>query len=64
MAPSGVQLPRLVLSTCATVIASQAVISGALSLTRQATMLGYWPRMRIQHTSAEQIGQIYVPTIN
>lgn len=64
MAPSWALIPLLVLSTCATVIASQAVISGAFSLTRQATMLGYWPRMHIQHTSAKEIGQIYVPAIN
>jgi KUP system potassium uptake protein len=64
MAPSWALLPLLVLSTAATVIASQAVISGAFSLTRQATMLGYWPRMQILHTSANQIGQIYVPALN
>ena len=64
MAPSWAQLPLVFLSTCATVIASQAVITGAFSLTRQATMLGYWPRMQILHTSAKEIGQIYVPGIN
>ncbi len=64
MAPAWALFPLLVLSTCATVIASQAVISGAFSLTRQATMLGYWPRMEIQHTSAKEIGQIYVPPVN
>ncbi len=48
----------------ATIIASQAVISGAFSLTRQAAMLGYWPRVAIEHKSEEQIGQIYVPSIN
>jgi len=64
MAPDWALIPLLVLSTFATCIASQAIISGAFSLTRQATMLGYWPRMQILHTSAKEIGQIYVPTIN
>jgi len=64
MAPTWALIPLLVLATCATVIASQAVISGAFSLTRQAAMLGYWPRVRILHTSAHEIGQIYVPLIN
>ncbi len=48
----------------ATVIASQAVISGVFSLTRQAVQLGYVPRLEISHTSAREIGQIYVPVIN
>jgi KUP system potassium uptake protein len=52
------------LSTAATVIASQAVISGAFSLTRQAVQLGYTPRVAIEHTSHEEIGQIYVPSTN
>ena len=56
--------PMVVLSTAATVIASQAVISGAFSLTRQAVQLGYWPRVAIEHTSHEEIGQIYVPFTN
>ncbi|MCB9893179.1 MAG: potassium transporter Kup [Planctomycetes bacterium] len=64
MAPHWALIPLLVLSTMAAIIASQAVISGAFSLTRQAMMLGYWPRMRVQHTSAKEIGQIYVPAIN
>ena len=64
MAPAWALIPLLVLATCATVIASQAVISGAFSITRQATMLGYWPRMQILHTSEKEIGQIYVPTLN
>lgn len=64
MVPSWALFPILLLATCATIIASQAVISGAFSLTRQATMLGYWPRMQILHTSAKEIGQIYVPAIN
>jgi KUP system potassium uptake protein len=54
----------LVLSTFATVIASQAVISGAFSITKQAIQLGYCPRMNIQHTSDSEIGQIYVPAVN
>ncbi|MCB9588101.1 MAG: potassium transporter Kup [Polyangiaceae bacterium] len=64
MAPSWALYPLIGLATCATVIASQAVISGAFSLTRQASMLGFWPRVRILHTSAKEIGQIYVPSIN
>ena len=56
--------PLVVLASAATIIASQAVISGAFSLTRQAIQLGYLPRMRIEHTSAEEIGQIYLPAIN
>jgi KUP system potassium uptake protein len=54
----------VLLSTAATVIASQAVVSGAFSLTRQAVQLGYCPRLRITYTSARAIGQIYVPAIN
>lgn len=58
-------LPLLiVIATAATIIASQAVISGAYSLTRQAVLLGYSPRLRIDHTSSEEIGQIYMPGIN
>ena len=49
---------------CATVIASQAVISGAFSLTRQAVQLGYLPRLTIVHTSSREIGQIYMPAVN
>jgi KUP system potassium uptake protein len=56
--------PMVVLATIATVIASQAVISGAFSLTRQAVQLGYFPRMDIIHTSAMEIGQIYIPGVN
>jgi KUP system potassium uptake protein len=63
-APRWALLPLVALSLMAAIIASQAVISGAYSLTRQATMLGFWPRVQIQHTSAREIGQIYVPTIN
>jgi KUP system potassium uptake protein len=64
MAPTWALYPLIVLSTAATIIASQALISGAFSVTRQATMLGFWPRVKIQHTSADEIGQIYVPSIN
>ena len=64
LAPSWALLPLVVLATCATVIASQAVISGAFSLTRQAIQMGYCPRLTITHTSDRQIGQIYIPFIN
>lgn len=57
-------IPLIILATAATVIASQAVISGAYSLIRQAIQLGFAPRMQIQHTSDTEIGQIYVPTVN
>jgi KUP system potassium uptake protein len=56
--------PMVVLASAATIIASQAVISGAFSMTRQAVQLGYLPRFRVRHTSEEEIGQIYVPKIN
>ena len=62
--PEAWLLPAVLLSTAATVIASQAVISGAYSLTRQAIQLGFLPRMTVQHTSAHEMGQIYVPTVN
>jgi KUP system potassium uptake protein len=62
--PSWALYPMVVLATAATVIASQATISGAYSLTQQAIQLGYLPRMNVQHTSARVIGQIYVPAIN
>jgi KUP system potassium uptake protein len=64
LAPDWALLPLVILATCATVIASQAVISGAFSLTRQAIQMGYCPRLTITHTSDRQIGQIYVPFIN
>ncbi len=64
MAPAWALYPLVVISTAATIIASQAVISGAFSLTRQAMMLGFWPRVQVDHTSAKEIGQIYVPVIN
>ncbi|HEX2707277.1 MAG TPA: potassium transporter Kup [Solirubrobacterales bacterium] len=58
------RIPMVLLATVATVIASQAVISGAFSVTRQAVQLGFLPRLTIRHTSAREIGQIYVPAIN
>jgi KUP system potassium uptake protein len=64
LAPPWGLYPLVVLATLATVIASQAVISGAFSLTRQAVQLGYSPRVRIRHTSAREIGQIYIPGTN
>jgi KUP system potassium uptake protein len=64
MAPHALTIPLVVLATVATVIASQAVISGAFSLTQQAIQLGYLPRMTIRHTSEEIRGQMYVPAIN
>ena len=64
LAPQWALIPLVVLATCAAVIASQAVISGAFSLTRAAIQMGYCPRLKIQHTSDRQIGQIYVPFIN
>jgi len=64
LAPSWALYPLIGLATAATIIASQAVISGAFSLTRQAVQLGYSPRLRIEHTSSREIGQIYVPTVN
>ncbi|MGH8770577.1 MAG: potassium transporter Kup [Burkholderiales bacterium] len=62
--PEWALYPMIALATAATVIASQATISGAYSLTRQAIQLGYLPRMNIQHTSATAIGQIYIPGVN
>jgi len=64
MSPGWALYPLVILTTVATVIASQAVISGAFSQTRQAMLLGYLPRLRIEHTSEQQIGQIYLPAIN
>jgi len=63
LVPEALRIPMIVLAAMATVIASQAVISGAFSVTRQATQLGYLPRVRISHTSRDP-GQIYVPAIN
>jgi KUP system potassium uptake protein len=64
MVPEWGLYPMVVLASAATIIASQAVISGAFSLTRQAVQLGYLPRLEIRHTSAEEIGQIFVPRVN
>ena len=64
LAPSWALYPLVVLATLAAVIASQAIISGAFSLTMQAIQLGYSPRLRVLYTSARIIGQIYVPVVN
>ena len=64
LAPEWALYPMVVLSTMATVIASQAVISGAFSLTQQAIQLGYSPRLDLHHTSAEEKGQVYIPEVN
>jgi len=64
MAPRWFLYPMVAISTAATVIASQAVISGAYSLTKQAIALGYLPRLQIIHTSESEEGQIYIPSIN
>ncbi|TWJ16544.1 potassium transporter Kup [Geobacter argillaceus] len=64
LAPGWALYPLVILATLATVIASQAVISGAFSLTRQAMQLGYSPRFRLVQTSSEEIGQVYIPTVN
>jgi KUP system potassium uptake protein len=64
LAPDSLQLPMVVLATMAAVIASQAVISGAFSVTQQAIQLGFIPRLRIAHTSASTAGQIYIPLVN
>jgi KUP system potassium uptake protein len=64
MAPDWLQLPMVVLATMATVIASQALISGAFSIARQCMQLGFLPRMTVRHTSQTEEGQIYVPQVN
>ncbi|MGE0708119.1 MAG: potassium transporter Kup [Planctomycetota bacterium] len=64
LAPGWALYPLVLLATAATVIASQAVISGAFSLSRQAVQLGYLPRLTIEHTSEDEIGQVYVPAVN
>ena len=64
MAPAWALVPLVVLATVATIIASQSVISGAFSVTRQAVQLGFWPRMSILHTSEHEEGQIYLPRVN
>src|SRR5687767_5739685 len=64
LAPGWALYPLIVLATCAAIIASQALISGAYSLTMQAIQLGFMPRLRIEHTSSTQMGQIYIPALN
>jgi KUP system potassium uptake protein len=64
LVPTWAQIPLVLLATVATVIASQAVISGAFSVTHQAVQLGFLPRLTVRHTSRREIGQIYVPAIN
>ena len=64
LVPQSARIPMVLLATAATVIASQAVITGAFSVTSQAVQMGYLPRLRVRHTSEVSIGQIYVPWIN
>jgi KUP system potassium uptake protein len=64
MAPSWALVPLVVLATAATVIASQALLSAAFSVTKQAIQLGYLPRMEIRHTSVREAGQVYIPAVN
>jgi KUP system potassium uptake protein len=64
LAPPWALYPLVALATAATVIASQAIISGAFSLTWQAVQLGFLPRLNVQHTSGEEIGQVYIPRVN
>jgi KUP system potassium uptake protein len=64
MAPTWALYPLIGLATCATVIASQALITAAFSVTKQAVQLGYLPRLRILHTSVKETGQVYVPFVN
>jgi KUP system potassium uptake protein len=64
MAPAWALYPLIALATCAAVIASQALITAAFSVTKQAIQLGYLPRLRLQHTSVKETGQIYVPFVN
>ena len=64
MAPEWARLPLILLATCATIIASQAVITGAFSVTHQAIQLGFLPRLKFLHTSEKAAGQIYMPTVN
>jgi KUP system potassium uptake protein len=64
LVPGWAQIPMVFLATVATVIASQAVISGAFSVSQQAVQIGFLPRLRIRHTSERQVGQIYVPGVN
>jgi KUP system potassium uptake protein len=64
LAPEWALYPLIVLATCAAIIASQALISGAYSLTMQAIQLGFTPRLKIEHTSSTEMGQIYIPALN
>lgn len=64
LVPEGFLIPVLILATMATAVASQATISGAFSITRQAMQLGYLPRLKMIHTSSSEMGQIYIPFIN
>jgi KUP system potassium uptake protein len=64
LAPQWATIPLVMLATAATVVASQALISGAFSLSVQAVQMGYLPRMRVRHTSESQIGQVYIPGVN
>ena len=64
MAPASFNVAFVIFATLATIIASQAVISGAFSITKQAIDLGFWPKMRVVQTSAQHVGQIYIPTVN
>ncbi|MCB0368403.1 MAG: potassium transporter Kup [Bdellovibrionales bacterium] len=64
LAPEWAKIPLIIISTIATVIASQALISGVFSITRQAVQMGFCPRINIVHTSVREIGQIYIPFIN
>ena len=64
MAPEWARLPLVFIATAATIIASQAVISGAFSVTHQAVQLGFLPRLRTEHTSEKALGQIYIPAVN
>ncbi len=64
LAPDWARLPLVFLATIATIIASQAVISGAFSITHQAVQLGFLPRLRTEHTSEKALGQIYIPVVN
>ena len=64
MAPDWARLPLVAIATAATIIASQAVISGAFSVTHQAVQLGFLPRLKTEHTSEKALGQIYIPVVN
>ena len=64
LAPAWALYPLIALATCAAIIASQALISGAYSLTMQAIQLGFMPRLKIEHTSSTEMGQIYIPALN